>query len=70
MSGFAIARRGGGEATASGTAADREPGLAVKKDRRISEWRGEDLNLRPSGYETYSFRPTGLDGLIELARFR
>ena len=32
-------------------------------------WRGEDLNLRPSGYETYSFRPTGLYGLIEFVRF-
>jgi hypothetical protein len=34
-----------------------------------SEWRGEDLNLRPSGYETYSIRPTGLYGLIEFVRF-
>jgi hypothetical protein len=34
---------------------------------RLSEWRGEDLDLRPSGYESYRFCPTGLYGPIELA---
>src|ERR1700733_14531193 len=36
---------------------------------RISEWRGGGFNLRPSGYETCSFRPTGLGGLVEFDRF-
>lgn len=32
--------------------------------------RAEELNLGPPGYETYSFGPTGLYGLIEHIRFR
>lgn len=35
----------------------------------IHLWRGEDLKLRPSGYETYSFCPTGLCVLSELDGF-
>jgi hypothetical protein len=38
-------------------------------DLQVSERRGEDLNLRPSGYETYALRPTGHYGLIEFVRF-
>jgi hypothetical protein len=57
MSGFAIARRGGAEATAAGTAADREPGLAVKKIVGFLSGGGKILNLRPSGYEPLQSRP-------------
>jgi len=34
-------------------AADLVAGLVLRVSSQPREWRGEDLNLRPSGYETY-----------------
>jgi hypothetical protein len=41
----------------------------IGPELRLPWWRGEDLNLRPSGYETYPFCLTGFYGLIEFVRF-
>jgi hypothetical protein len=57
-----------------GTSAHERPGAAEGPlprsgpDLRFLKWRGEDLNLRPSGY-TYSSRLIGLYGLSESDRF-